>query len=43
MRQFYVGVDTGGTFTDLVAMDDTGTVVTAKTPTMFFVPPANAQ
>jgi N-methylhydantoinase A len=33
VRQFYVGVDTGGTFTDLVAMDKAGTVVTAKTPT----------
>ncbi|MCZ7665114.1 MAG: hypothetical protein M5U22_20275 [Thermoleophilia bacterium] len=33
MGQLYVGVDTGGTFTDLVAMDDAGRVFTAKTPT----------
>src|SRR5699024_10289420 len=29
----YVGVDTGGTFTDVVVMDDAGTVVTNKAPT----------
>lgn len=33
IRRFYVGVDTGGTFTDLVAMDEGGGLVTAKTPT----------
>jgi N-methylhydantoinase A len=29
----YVGIDTGGTFTDLVMMDDAGGVITAKAPT----------
>ena len=29
----YIGVDTGGTFTDLVVMDDDGRVQTAKAPT----------
>jgi N-methylhydantoinase A len=29
----YVGVDTGGTFTDVVVMDGAGTVVTNKAPT----------
>ena len=29
----YVGVDTGGTFTDLVVMDDDGAVATTKAPT----------
>jgi N-methylhydantoinase A len=31
--QLYVGVDIGGTFTDLVVMDQTGSVATAKAPT----------
>lgn len=30
---FYVGVDTGGTFTDLVVMDEAGSVTTAKAAT----------
>jgi N-methylhydantoinase A len=29
----YIGVDIGGTFTDLVVMDESGTVVTDKAPT----------
>ena len=29
----YVGVDTGGTFTDVVVMDGAGGVVTNKAPT----------
>lgn len=29
----FVGVDTGGTFTDLVAMDEAGVLATAKVPT----------
>ena len=29
----YVGVDTGGTFTDLVMMDDEGALTTVKAPT----------
>lgn len=29
----YLGVDTGGTFTDLVLMDERGTIATAKAPT----------
>lgn len=33
MRMLYVGVDTGGTFTDLVVMDDDGIIRTAKTAT----------
>lgn len=31
--QLYVGVDTGGTFTDVVVMDGSGRVVTNKAPT----------
>lgn len=33
--RFYVGIDTGGTFTDLVAFDpESGTLVTSKTPSV---------
>lgn len=33
LDRLYVGVDTGGTFTDVVVMDDHGVVVTNKAPT----------
>jgi N-methylhydantoinase A len=29
----YLGIDIGGTFTDLVLMDENGNIVTAKAPT----------
>ncbi|PIK73212.1 5-oxoprolinase, partial [Methylobacterium frigidaeris] len=32
MTQFRIGIDVGGTFTDLVAIDRTGTTVFAKSP-----------
>ncbi|NMO02015.1 hydantoinase/oxoprolinase family protein [Gordonia sp. TBRC 11910] len=32
-QRLYVGVDTGGTFTDVVVMDETGAVLTNKAPT----------
>lgn len=32
-ERLYVGVDTGGTFTDLVVMDDAGRMLTNKAPT----------
>lgn len=32
-QQFIVGVDTGGTFTDVVVMSQSGEVWTAKAPT----------
>ena len=31
---FRVGIDTGGTFTDGISVDDKGNLVTAKTPTI---------
>ncbi|MGH7773799.1 MAG: hydantoinase/oxoprolinase family protein [Candidatus Binatia bacterium] len=32
-RQFIIGIDTGGTFTDVVVMTDSGEIWTAKAPT----------
>jgi N-methylhydantoinase A/oxoprolinase/acetone carboxylase beta subunit len=32
MTTYYLGVDIGGTFTDCVAVDDTGRIFYAKTP-----------
>ena len=30
---FRVGIDTGGTFTDAISVDEKGNVITAKAPT----------
>ena len=30
--EYHVGVDIGGTFTDCVVIDDSGTITTAKAP-----------
>ena len=34
MKKYLVGVDIGGTFTDAVAIDNEGTVITAKSPSV---------
>ncbi len=37
---YYVGIDIGGTFTDAVLLDESGTARLLKTPTTLHDPPS---